>query len=59
VPLNLIPSGVTNTMLGITSPVLFAGDNPFLWCQGALVLAGWCLLPAVIGVVSTVRRDVG
>jgi hypothetical protein len=46
-------------MLGVTSPVLFAGDNPFLWWQGTLVLAGWCLLPAVIGVVSTVRRDVG
>jgi ABC-2 type transport system permease protein len=58
VPLNLMPSGATNAMLGITSPVLFAGENPFIWWQGALVLAGWCLLPAVIGVVSTVRRDV-
>ncbi len=58
VPLNLMPSGATNAMLGITSPVLFAGENPFIWWQGALVLAGWCLLPAVIGVASTVRRDV-
>jgi hypothetical protein len=57
-PLNLTPSGATNAMLGVTSPVLFAGDNPFLWWQGALVLAGWCLLPAVTGVLSTVRRDV-
>jgi ABC-2 type transport system permease protein len=58
VPLNLMPSGATNAMLGITSPVLFAGDDPFPWWQGALVLAGWCLLPAVVGVLSTVRRDV-
>ena len=58
VPLNLMPSGATNAMLGITSPVLFAGENPFAWWQGALVLTGWCLLPAVIGVLSTVRRDV-
>ena len=49
-PLNLMPSGATNAMLGVTSPVLFAGDNPFPWWQGALVLAGWCLLPAVIGI---------
>ena len=54
-PLNLMPSGATNAMLGVTSPVLFAGDNPFPWWQGALVLAGWCLLPAIIGVLSTVR----
>jgi ABC-2 type transport system permease protein len=58
VPLNLMPSGATNAMLGITSPVLFAGDDPFEWWQGALVLAGWCLLPAVIGILVTVRRDV-
>ena len=58
VPLNLMPSGATNAMLGVTSPVLFAGNDPFAWWQGALVLAGWCLLPAVIGVLSTVRRDV-
>jgi len=58
VPLNLMPSGATNAMLGLTSPVLFAGDDPFAWWQGGLVLATWCLLPAVIGVASTVRRDV-
>jgi ABC-2 type transport system permease protein len=57
--LNLMPSGATNAMLGVTSPVLFAGDNPFPWWQGALVLAGWCLLPAIVGVLSTVRGDVG
>jgi ABC-2 type transport system permease protein len=58
VALNLMPSGATNAMLGATSPVLFAAGDPFAWWQGALVLAGWCLLPAVVGVLSTVRRDV-
>ncbi len=58
VPLNLMPSGATNAMLGVTSPVLFAGPNPFVWWQGALVLAAWCLAPAVIGVASTVRKDI-
>jgi ABC-2 type transport system permease protein len=58
VPLNLMPSGATNALLGITSPVLFAGADPFAWWQGALVLATWCLLPALIGVAATVRRDV-
>jgi ABC-2 type transport system permease protein len=57
-PLNLMPSGATNAMLQITSPVLFAAGSPFAWWQGALVLLIWCLLPPVIGVASTVRRDV-
>ena len=56
--LNLLPTGATNAMLGITSPVLFAGDEPFAWWQGALVLAAWCLLPALVAMLSTVRRDV-
>ena len=56
--LNLLPTGATNAMLGITSPVLFASDEPFAWWQGALVLAAWCLLPALVAVLSTVRRDV-
>jgi ABC-2 type transport system permease protein len=56
--LNLLPTGATNAMLGITSPVLFASDNPVAWWQGALVLAAWCLLPAAIAMLSTVRRDV-
>jgi ABC-2 type transport system permease protein len=58
-PLNLMPSGATNAMLGTTSPVLFAGQHPFVWWQGGLVLAGWCVLPAIIGVVATIRQDVG
>lgn len=59
VPLNLMPSGATNAMLGITSPLLFAPPDPWFWWAGLLVLAGWCLLPAGIGALITVRRDVG
>lgn len=57
-PLNLMPSGATNAMLGITSPILFASSDPFPWWGGFLVLAGWCLVPAVLGVLITLRRDV-
>ena len=32
--LNLMPTGATNAMLGITSPVLFASDDPFAWWLG-------------------------
>ena len=56
--LNLMPSGATNAMLEITSPVLFAGRDPTPWWLAALVLAAWCLLPAFAGVFSAVRRDV-
>ena len=56
--LNLMPSGATNAMLEITSPVLFAGHNPAPWWLAALVLAAWCLLPALVGVLSAARRDV-
>jgi hypothetical protein len=45
-------------MLGVTNPFLFAAQDPFRWWQGALVLAAWCLLPAIAGVLYTVRRDV-
>ena len=36
--LNLMPSGATNAMLEITSPVLFAGHDPTPWW-----LAAWSL----------------
>jgi ABC-type transport system involved in multi-copper enzyme maturation permease subunit len=56
--LNLMPSGATNAMLEITSPALFAGHHPSPWWIAALVLAAWCLLPALAGVLSAARRDV-
>ena len=57
-PLGLMPTGATNAMLGTTSWILFGSTDPLPWWQGALVLAGWCLVPAIIGVLSTVRSDV-
>ncbi len=56
--LNLMPTGATNALLGATSRILFASPHPTSWWQAALILAAWCLLPAIIGVLSTVRRDV-
>lgn len=56
--LNLMPTGATNAMLGATSPILFASEQPTTWWQAAAILLGWCLVPAVVGVVSTMRRDI-
>ena len=56
--LNMMPSGATNAMLEITSPVLFAGHHPAPWWLAALVLAAWCLLPALAGMLSAARREV-
>jgi ABC-2 type transport system permease protein len=56
--LNLMPSGATNAMLEITSPVMFAGHHPAPWWLAALVLATWCLLPALAGILSAARREV-
>jgi ABC-2 type transport system permease protein len=56
--LNLMPSGATNAMLGITSPVLFAAQRPTPWWLAAMILVGWCLLPTLAGMMTAVRRDV-
>jgi ABC-2 type transport system permease protein len=56
--LNVMPSGATNAMLEITSPVLFAAQHPTPWWVAGMILAAWCLLPALAGLLSAVRRDV-
>lgn len=56
--LNLMPSGATNAMLEITSPVLFAAQHPTPWWLAGMILAMWCLLPALAGFVSAARHDV-
>jgi hypothetical protein len=56
--LNLMPSGATNAMLEITSPVLFAAQHPTPWWVAGMIFAAWCLLPALAGLLSAVRRDV-
>lgn len=55
--LNLLPTGATNAMLGSTSPVLFAPVHPFPWAQALAVLAVWCLVPAIVGVLTAGRGD--
>ena len=57
-PLNLLPSGATNAMLGLNSPVLLSTPDPWPWWAGLLVLLGWCLVPATIGMFTALRRDV-
>jgi ABC-2 type transport system permease protein len=56
--LNVMPSGATNAMLEITSPELFAAQHPTPWWLAGMILAAWCLLPALAGLLSVVRRDV-
>src|SRR3954447_11950738 len=56
--LNVMPSGATNAMLGITSPVLFAAQHPSPWWLAGMILGAWCLLPAFVGLLSAARRDV-
>ncbi len=56
--LNLMPTGATNAMLQITSPALFAAQDPTPWWLAGLILTAWCLLPALVGMLSAVRRDV-
>ena len=56
--LNLMPTGATNAMLQITSPVLFAAQHPTPWWLAGLILTAWCLLPALVGMLAAVRRDV-
>lgn len=58
IPLNLMPTGATNAMLDITNPIMFASQHPWTWWQGLLVLIGWAALPAAIGALVTVRKDV-
>lgn len=56
--LAVLPTGATNAALGVTAPVSLASPTPLVWWQGALVLAGWCLAPALVGVFATFRRDI-
>jgi len=56
--LNVMPSGATNAMLGITSPVLFAAQHPSPWWLAGMILGAWCLLPAFAGLLSAARGDV-
>lgn len=58
IPLNLMPTGATNAMLGITNPGMMASDDPWPWWAGLLILLAWGAVPALIGMLVTVRKDV-
>lgn len=61
VPANLMPSGATTSLVGIdANGVLQTGLGAEQWpaYAGFLVLLGWGVIPALIGMLTTVRRDV-
>lgn len=58
VPLNLLPSGATNSMLGLDNPALLAASDPWPWWAGLLILLCWSTIPAALGIATTIRRDV-
>lgn len=60
---NLMPSGATEGMLGVSMAGMGQGDagtGVDAWPAGAelLVLFGWAVVPALVGVFITIRRDV-
>jgi len=58
-PLNLLPSGATSVMVGLSGNALMMGPSTaFPWWGAALVLLGWAVIPGGIGAVLTVRKDV-
>ncbi|GAB3916021.1 hypothetical protein GCM10011575_23430 [Microlunatus endophyticus] len=62
VPANLMPSSATSTLLGVdaTSAIGAAAPGGAGWpaWAGLLVLLGWAVIPAVVGIITTVRQDV-
>jgi len=59
VPLNLMPSGATSALVGLeNNPLMMAPSNPFSWWLAGLVLLAWAAIPTVIGIVTTIGRDV-
>lgn len=58
-PLNLMPSGATSVLLGLTgNPLMMGPSKPFPAWGAALVLLGWAAIPGAIGAALTVRKDV-
>lgn len=60
---NLMPSGATDGMIGVSLAGMGqsgAGEGVDAWPAAAelLVLFGWAVIPAVVGLFITVRRDV-
>lgn len=61
VPANLMPSGATTSLVGVdANGILGTGLGGDQWpaYAGFLVLLGWAVIPAVVGLFTTVRGDV-
>lgn len=58
-PLNLMPSGATSSLIGLQGNALMMGPtDPFAWWQSALVLLAWAAVPTGVGIMITIRKDV-
>jgi len=61
VPANLMPSSATSTLLGVDASGAIgaggAGGGGWPAWAGFLVLLGWGAIPAVVGILTTVRQD--
>lgn len=55
---NLMPSAATMVGIGVINPLLGSPSDPFPVWGALLVMLGWCVVPAVIGSLVTVRKDV-
>ncbi|WP_434759163.1 hypothetical protein [Enemella sp. A6] len=55
---NLMPSAATMVSIGVTNPLAGSPADPFPQWGSVLVLLGWCVVPALLGAIFTVRRDV-
>lgn len=55
---NLMPSAATMVGIGVVNPLAGSPMDPFPMWGALLVLLGWCVVPALLGAVFTVRKDV-
>lgn len=55
---NLMPSAATLVGIGVENPLLGSPMDPFPMVGAFAVMLGWCVVPAAIGSLVTVRRDV-
>ncbi len=59
VPLNLMPSGATSSLIGLQgNALMMAPTDPFPRWLSALVLLAWAAVPTLIGIAITIGKDV-
>jgi hypothetical protein len=61
IPANLMPGNATTALVGVdANGVLQTGIGTDSWpaVAGFLVLLGWAMIPALVGLFTTTRQDV-